>query len=154
MTYYGISSRIIKKIIMEDLSDMELLDKIKDEMSDYLNSDEFKSRFAIKEDIEENYYNKVKVNELLDGLCNKVKSDIIGTAKEDFDTLGEIADWIEKHPDLYNALVEQVSKKVNKDEYLEKIKKLDDKDISLSNEINDFKGKFIGLQTDIVELTV
>ena len=149
MTYYGISSRIIKKIIMEDLSDMELLDKIKDEMSDYLNSDEFKSRFAIKEDIEENYYNKVKVNELLDGLCNKVKSDIIGTAKEDFDTLGEIADWIEKHPDLYNALVEQVSKKVNKDEYLEKIKKLDDKDISLSNEINDFKGKFIGLQTDV-----
>ena len=92
---YGISERIIKKIILEHLDDDLLFEKIKDEISEYINSDEFQSNFAELDAIENNYYNKTKINEMLHWLCNKVKSDIIGTAKEDFDTLGEISNWIE-----------------------------------------------------------
>ena len=77
---YGISERIIKKIILEHLDDDLLFEKIKDEISEYINSDEFQSNFAELDVIENNYYNKTKINEMLDGLCNKVKSDIIGTA--------------------------------------------------------------------------
>lgn len=144
---YGISERIIKKIVLEHLDDDLLFEKIKDEISEYINSDEFQSNFAELDVIENNYYNKTKINEMLDGLCNKVKSDIIGTAKEDFDTLGEISNWIENHPDMYNALIEQISKKVNDDEFIKEIEKLSKNDKSI-NEICQTIKSSVDINTD------
>lgn len=147
---YGISERIIKKIVLEHLDDDLLFEKIKDEISEYINSDEFQSKFAELDIIENNYYTKTKIDEIMDGLCNKVKSDIIGSAKEDFDTLGEISEWIEKHPDMYNALIEQISKKVNIEDFIKEIEELTEKNNSTNETCQSIKSS-VDINTDKIK---
>lgn len=43
------------------------------------------------------------------------KSEIIGGAGEDYDTLKEIEEWVEEHQDLYEALVNGLSTKATTD---------------------------------------
>lgn len=52
----------------------------------------------------------------VDSVVANVKSEILGGAGEDYDTLKEIEEWIGEHGDLYSALVTTVGEKATKDE--------------------------------------
>lgn len=56
-----------------------------------------------------------KTSDLLDKLTN-LKSEILGGAGEDYDTLKEIEEWVKEHEDLYQALISTVSQKATKEE--------------------------------------
>lgn len=56
-----------------------------------------------------------KTSDLLDKLTN-LKSEILGGAGEDYDTLKEIEEWIKEHEDLYQVLISTVSQKATKEE--------------------------------------
>lgn len=73
------------------------------------------------------YLNTTQVQALIDAgnfqsesqVATTVSTEIakvVGGAPEAFDTLKEIADWIEGHPDIYNTLVAEINKKVDKTE--------------------------------------
>lgn len=57
----------------------------------------------------------VKNSELTNKLTN-LKSEILGGAGEDYDTLKEIEEWVLEHQDIYQALVSTVSQKSTKEE--------------------------------------
>lgn len=59
-----------------------------------------------------NYYNKSEV----DTRISNAKSEIIGGAGADYDTLKEIETWVKEHQELYNALISTISGKADKSE--------------------------------------
>lgn len=54
-------------------------------------------------------------DKLLTQLAN-VKSEILGGAGEDYDTLKEIEEWINTHQDLYQGLLSAIAQRATKDE--------------------------------------
>ena len=63
-----------------------------------------------------NDLNSLVSSEDLTGILTNLKSEILGGAGEDYDTLKEIEEWIEEHQDLYQALIATVSQKATKEE--------------------------------------
>lgn len=63
-----------------------------------------------------NDLNSLVSSEDLTGILTNLKSEILGGAGEDYDTLKEIEEWIEEHQDLYQALISTVSQKATKEE--------------------------------------
>lgn len=56
-----------------------------------------------------------KTSDLLGKLTN-LKSEILGGAGEDYDTLKKIEEWVSEHEDLYQALISTISQKATKEE--------------------------------------
>lgn len=73
---YGISERIIEKIVLEYVNSQKLFLKIEDQ-----------------------------INELISKAEKEVINRILDNAPETYDTLKEISDWIKEHQDEYNALL-------------------------------------------------
>ena len=63
--------------------------------------------YAKKSELPTDFYSKQEVDSKVAG----VKSEILGGAGEDYDTLKEIEEWVEEHQDLYSALVSTVGEK-------------------------------------------
>lgn len=70
-------------------------------------------KYLEKEDLDLSVY--VTTEKLLTQLAN-LKSEIIGGAGEDYDTLKEIEEWISTHQDLYEGLLSAIAQRATKDE--------------------------------------
>ena len=55
-------------------------------------------------------------SESLTSDLTNLKSEILGGAGEDYNTLKKIEEWVEEHQDLYQALISTISEKAGKDE--------------------------------------
>ena len=55
-------------------------------------------------------------SESLSSDLTNLKSEILGGAGEDYNTLKKIEEWVEEHQDLYQALISTISEKAGKDE--------------------------------------
>lgn len=71
---------------------------------------------ALANYVKSNDLNSLVSSEDLTGILTNLKSEILGGAGEDYDTLKEIEEWIEEHQDLYQALISTVSQKATKEE--------------------------------------
>lgn len=86
-----------------------------------------KTKFnGLEEQIPSDFYTKNEV----DGKIANVKSEIIGGAGEDYDTLKEIEEWVEEHQELYEALVSGIAKKADADKVYTK------NDVYTKDEVN------------------
>lgn len=139
---YGISERIILKIVLNHLEDKMFFSKLKDEIDNYI-SDE---------------YIKGKIGDVIDGL-NKQIDDILGgkDIHEDFDTIKEISDWIGEHKDVYNKLKE-ISDWISehKDVY-DKLEELSQNNLKQLNELIDrcdtLENSLESIKGDVSEIT-
>lgn len=68
--------------------------------------------YALKSELPTDFYSKSEV----DSKVANVKSEILGGAGQDYDTLKEIETWIGTHQELYQALVNGIATKATKDE--------------------------------------
>ncbi len=57
---------------------------------------------------------KDEITSLLATVKNDIKAEILGGAPEDYDTLKEIAEYIEAHEDISTALIEAIGNKADK----------------------------------------
>lgn len=75
------------------------------------------SQYAVKSEVENTYAKKSETysKSEVDSAVANVKSEILGGAGEDYDTLKEIEEWVEEHQDLYTALVSTVGSKADAD---------------------------------------
>lgn len=108
---YGVSERIVKKIVLECLDDKLLFDKLEDEISDFINSGGVDS----------------KINDLINEKIDELRKQILDGVIEDYDTLKEIADWINEHQDLYESLVSIVEETVKKTDFNTTVQLLQEK---------------------------
>lgn len=73
---------------------------------------------ATKEEITSSladFYSKEEIDEAISEIKNNVKAEIIGGASEDYDTLKEIADYIEEHGEVTEALNAAIGDKASKE---------------------------------------
>ena len=68
--------------------------------------------YAKKTDIPTDFYSKDEV----DSAISDAKSELLGGAGNDYDTLKKIQDWVEEHQDLYTALVSTIGEKADADD--------------------------------------
>lgn len=151
---YGISERVIRKIVLEKMNDDLLFDKLKDEVEEYVTGDLI--QYFVTPSELENYYTRQEIDTQHKDLTNQIKADIVDTAKEDFDTLKEIGDWIEEHQDVYKALVSELGVKVNNSDFILAISELKDKDKSILTDVtkisDEHKKDVNNLSTEIMNL--
>lgn len=83
---YGISERIIKKIILECLDDKALFSKLEDEIRKFIDNAGG-----------------------MDNLISERLDNILKDATEEYDSFKEVEDWIHKHEELYNELVNTIT---------------------------------------------
>lgn len=80
------------------------------------------NQYAVKTEVENTYAKKSETYTKgeVDSAVANAKSEILGGAGEDYDTLKEIEEWVEEHQDLYAALVTNVGKKANAEDVYSK----------------------------------
>lgn len=94
--------------------------------------------YAKKTDIPTDFYKKSEVDEAI----ANAKSQIIGGAGQDYDTLKEIETWVLSHQDLYTALVTTVGEKAAKSYVDEQLAlKANAADVYTKGEVNTELGK-------------
>ena len=99
---YGISERIIKKIILECLDDQLLFDKIKDEMAEFVQNGGLDSEL-------EDFIDK-KLSKMKDEILARILDDEGLT--DDIDSFKEVAKWISEHGEAVNELVKGFNDKL------------------------------------------
>ena len=106
------------------LTDIPTLRSITNELSKYLKDGEIDLK-----DYE-------KTSDLQTKLTN-LKSEILGGAGEDYDTLKEIEEWVKEHQDLYEALISTVAQKATKEEVESKADKtsVDEEFVKVTEEL-------------------
>lgn len=128
-----------KKFLNED-GLKHLVDILKGKFSDV--EGRIPTDFYTKEEVDgkipTDFYSKDEV----DSKIANTKSEILGGAGKDYDTLKELEEWVKEHQDLYAALVTNVGKKANADDVYTK-EKVDEllEGIDVTDQLKDYAKK-------------